>query len=353
VNLTSSLRWTLAAWLILGGAYAAIIDTQSAGTMGAALSLRVAFVTTFAPAAMSLGILMLTGRFAWPERRVVPFAAVHVCLAIVFALVWTGSMLLVATGDPSRMPRDVVMTRVLPWHLVMGVLWYGLIAGSSYAARGALQSRDLRVSVERAERLRAEAELAALRAHVNPHFLFNTLHSVSELLRRDAPAAERVIERLASVFRYAVRLDRWRMDTVSLEEEWQFIENYLCLEQLRMGDRLRIDVTLDDEALACAIPPFTLQPLVENAVRHGIGPKVAGGTLFVRAVEEDAQLVITVADDGVGADMTALSSGTGLGLRSVRQRLHAKHGQHASVHVHASRGRGVRVTLRFPAVAAG
>jgi LytS/YehU family sensor histidine kinase len=301
---------------------------------------------------MGLGLWALTGRYRWPAGRLRFFGVAHIGLAVLFAVAWAAWMLLVAGGDPVRMPRSILTYAVLPWHLVMGVMLYGLIAGSSYAARAALSSRDLRIAAERAERLRAESDLAALRAHVNPHFLFNTLHSVSELLRTDPDTAVKAIERLANVFRYAVRLDRDRRATVSLEEEWRFAETYLCLEALRMGNRLRVDAVLDDEALACAIPPFTLQPLVENAIRHGLGPKPAGGTITVNAAETDGHLTITVADDGVGAEPDTLESSAGLGIRSVRKRLDAEYGGRTSLDVACARGRGVAVTVRVPAIAA-
>jgi LytS/YehU family sensor histidine kinase len=267
---------------------------------------------------------------------------------VVFAGIWTAWVLLTATGfEPGGMSRGVLLHDALPWHAVTGALLYGLIAGAAYAARGALRERDLRVVAERAERLRVEADLAALRAHINPHFLFNTLHSVCELLRSDPASAEEAIERLAELFRYALRLDRQRIDVVRLDEEWSFTNGYLWLEQLRMGPRLRIDAELDESALSCMVPPFTLQPIVENAIRHGVGPKPAGGTVVVRAREVGDELVVTVRDDGVGSSDPNVPPG-GLGLRSVKQRLEARHGGAASVDAAATPA-GYAVTIKLPA----
>ena len=336
-------------WLFLALVYAALLYSQSRGAMGPALSMRVSLENTVAPAAMGWGVWWLTGRYTWPESRWGPFVGAHLLLAMTFAAVWTAWMLFtVGALGPNGMSRDAVLHAALPWHVVMGLLLYGVIAGSSYGARGALQSRDLRLAAEHAERLRAEAELAALRAHINPHFLFNTLHSVSELLRMEPVVAQGAIERLSELFRYALRLDRHHVSLVRLEDEWKFTDSYLWLERLRLGPRLRVDADIDDDALDCLIPPFTLQPIAENAVRHGLSPKPAGGTLVIRARETDGRLVISVRDDGVGTDLAVVDASAGLGLRSVRQRLAARYGAAASVDVAGAAGAGLAVTMIIP-----
>jgi len=124
----------------------------------------------------------------------------------------------------------------------------------------------------------------------------------------------------------------------------------LWLEQLRMGNRLCVDERFDDEVLACAVPPFTLQPLIENAVRHGLSPKSAGGTLRLRGRERLGRVELEVTDDGLGCETTVLSSG-GLGIRAVGQRLVACFGERAVSHVETRPGEGFRITVSFPAEA--
>ena len=346
---TTVLAYTLAGWLCLAVLYASVLYVQSAGAMGAMLSLRVALENGVVPTVAAWATWWLTERYPWPDRRLAMFAAVHLSLAAVFAITWSTWTVLAFGGGASRMSRAALLRTVVPWHLMIGLLLYGLIAGTSYAARGALRLGDLRLAAERADRLRVEAELAALRAHIDPHFLFNTLHSVSELLRVDQDAAQDAIERLADLFRYTLRLDRHDLALVSLEDEWKFTESYLWLERLRMGTRLCVQSYADDEALACRVPPFILQPLVENAIRHGLGPRPSGGTLRVWAQEEDGRLLIDVQDDGVGTTAALLEAGNGLGLNSVRQRLHSRYGATAALSIDAGRDGGVAIRVDLPA----
>jgi LytS/YehU family sensor histidine kinase len=241
----------------------------------------------------------------------------------------------------------------LPWQAFIGFMLYGVLAGTTYAARQWISARDLGIAAERAERLRAQAELASLRAHISPHFLFNTLHSVIALIGTDPSLAGRALEELSELFRYVLRLDREPQDTVALEDEWEFTKRYLWLEQLRMGDRLRIEMRMDEETATSMVPPFTLQPLVENAVRHGIAPKRSGGTIRVVAQECDGSVELEVSDDGVGAIDSEPARAGGLGVRAVRQRLAAQFGTHATSRVETAPGRGYRVVLRFPCAPIG
>jgi LytS/YehU family sensor histidine kinase len=223
-----------------------------------------------------------------------------------------------------------------------------MIAGISYTIRSVRRSRDLQIANERAEKLRLEAELHALRAHINPHFLFNSLHAVTQLLHTDPTRAEIALDRLSTLFRYALRLDRDQIEVVTLEEEWAFAKDYLWLEQLRLGDRLSLVEEMDDDALECVVPPFSLQPLLENAIKHGIAPRVGPGSITVQLREVDGRVLLSVADDGAGsAPLTAASRG--VGLRAVTQRMHSRFGTGATHRVTTAPGAGFRIELEFPA----
>lgn len=338
-----------AAWIPLAVIYGALIFSQAGGQMPPLVAARSGVQAAFAPAVLGLGIWWLSARLTWPERKPARFIVAHFALSLAFAFLWTAwEYVMIGSIGRARMGDFVLWRIILPWNAVLGVLLYGVIAGVSYALRGAFRSRDLRLAAERSERLRAQAELAVLRAHINPHFLFNTLHTVTQLLRAEPARAEAALERLSDLFRYVLRLDRQGVELVTLEDEWRFAESYLWLEQLRMGGRLRLETSLDDEALACAVPPFTLQPLVENAVRHGLMPKREGGTLRVHAREVEGSLVIEVSDDGVGADASTVES-TGIGVRAVRDRLRARHGARATAEVTTRPGAGFRVVITLPA----
>jgi signal transduction histidine kinase len=338
-----------AAWFVFAVVYAMLMYAQSSGMMGLFLSLRIALLTMLAPAVMSVGVWRLTGQYA-RRRPVVVFVSVHAGVGLLFAGIWAGWIVAVArVGSGPRVPASNMVHTALPWQAVLGLLVYTVVATSSYMLRSMVHARNMELAAEHADRLRAQAHLAALRAHIDPHFLFNTLHSVSELLTSDPVAARHALEQLSDMFRYTLRLDRQRVDLVTVEDEWKVVQSYLSLESLRLGSRLRIATTLDDEALACALPPFTLQPIVENAVRHGVSPNPSGGTLTIRLLESDGSVVIAVSDDGVGCDVTRALTSSGLGLRSVRERLNAHYGAAASVQVHSRVGEGTTVTLRFPA----
>jgi two-component system LytT family sensor kinase len=340
----------LAAWLPLVGIYAAVLEVMSAGTMPIAETLLAAVVNLAAPALLGGLIWLVVQRVPWTEGRTARFLALHAALATIFAIAWVSwELLLLGPTGPMRPPDYDMWRYVLPWQALIGFILYGVIAGISYAASGVLRTRDFRIAAERSERLRAQAELATLRAHINPHFLFNTLHSVMQLQRDDASLAEEALERLADLFAYVLRLERHGVELVSLDEEWRFAQSYLWLEQMRMGDRLRIESAIEEEALACAVPPFTIQPLVENAVRHGIAPSRAGGTVRVAAHESGGRLEIEVSDDGIGSEPERPDDEPGLGERAVSRRLAARHGASARARVETAPGAGYRVFLSLPA----
>jgi hypothetical protein len=339
----------IAAWLACAGVYATLVYTQSMGSMHGPLLIRVALETTLAPLGMSVAVWRTSGLPSWNRRRPISFAGLQLGLALAFSLVWAAWMFLVARiGPGSRMSSVTLIKVVLPWHVMTGGLVYGVIAACSFAYRYQLRARDLSLASEHAERLRVQAELTALRAHIDPHFLFNTLHSVSELLEGDPTVARIALEQLAELFRYTLRLDRARLDLVSLDDEWMLVQRYLWLERLRMGERLCVVHEIDDEVLDCAIPPYTVQPIIENAVRHGLGPSPRGGLLIIRAHEVDARLVVEIEDDGCGLICDPNTS-RGLGLRSVRQRLAARFGAAATITIAPRVGGGTRVVVSLPA----
>jgi two-component system LytT family sensor kinase len=195
--------------------------------------------------------------------------------------------------------------------------------------------------------LAEQSELRALRAQINPHFLFNALNSLADLTQEDPKAAEGVILHLSHIFRYA--LDASRRESVSLEEELGFVESYLAVERLRFEDRLRHEIVASAEARRCWLPPMLIQPIVENAVKHGISCKMSGGTVTIRAAVEDQKLRIEIADDGIGFDLHSVDGPgrQGVGLENVRSRLKHVTGR-GSLQVDSTPGRGTRVSLEIP-----
>ena len=308
----------------------------------------VAISRTVISALLGVGVWWFSGRIAFPLQGRARFYALQSLLALGFAALWTVAWYarwipqmgwtetMRATGGASALGRQ----------MMTGVWLYLMIAGVSYTLRVHRRLREREVAAARAETLAARAQLAALRAQLNPHFLFNSLHSLSTLVRHDPVAAELALDRLGDLLRYA--LDGTESDDVLLAHEWEFTRNYIELEQLRMGERLRVRASLEDDALECEVPSFVLQPLVENAIRHGIAPRPEGGTLSVTARLHDGALVLEVEDDGPGATAERVGNRAGLGLRALRQRLEARYEGRASVAVVTEPGSGFAVTVRVP-----
>lgn len=167
--------------------------------------------------------------------------------------------------------------------------------------------------------LAARCELKALRAQINPHFLFNALNTLADLTQSN-PAAEKLILDLARVFHFA--LEATRSEMVPLVQEIEFIRSYLAVEQARFEEKLRYQIDVPEELHGCQVPPMLIQPLVENAVKHGISPRARGGELAIRVRLREGYLHVSVEDDGVGFDPSLLTEPqNGIGLSNVRERV--------------------------------
>src|SRR5206468_1157290 len=207
----------------------------------------------------------------------------------------------------------------------------------------ALQSRERELT-----ELAATAQLAALRAQINPHFLFNSLNSIAQLIHTDPDKAEACVERLAEMFRYVLR--RAEQEFVPLAEELEMAAAYLEIERARFGERLRVETRVDPSSLQQAIPNLTLQPLVENAVKHGLSLKMGTGTVRIEAEVGNGVLTLTVGDDGLGMPGPALERvyERGVGLRNLRDRLARIYGAGPQPELTSAPGTGTRVRLRLP-----
>lgn len=222
------------------------------------------------------------------------------------------------------------------------VLLYFVIVGIVLGARAYRALRDREVDSARLETRLAEAETAALRAQLQPHFLFNTLNAISAMVPEDPVMAQRLIARLGDLLRLSI--DQHRGQKSSLAEELEFTDVYLAIEQVRLGSRLRVRRKIAANALDATVPTLLLQPLAENAVRHGISSQVAGGTLTIEASVEGSDLRITVADDGKGAPEVT----DGVGLANSRARLRQLFGDRQSLEITSSPGAGFKVTITVP-----
>ena len=198
-----------------------------------------------------------------------------------------------------------------------------------------------------ARALAAAAELSALRAQINPHFLFNSLNSIAQLISADPVRAEVCVERLAEIFRYLLRSENRTF--VSLDEELAIADAYLDIERARFGDKLRVDFLVADEIRQAMVPTLILQPLIENAVRHGISRKPGGGSVTIQATGNGEEVRLVIADTGVGLDRSPEEClVAGVGLRNVHDRLAVLFGEEFAPKMESNRGAGTRVEMRIP-----
>jgi two-component system LytT family sensor kinase len=210
----------------------------------------------------------------------------------------------------------------------------------------------IQIKLEEQERLLLQARMETLQNQINPHFLFNTLNSVSSLVRFDPDTARELIIKLATILR---RLLSSGDAFVPLREELEFIDNYLDIEVVRFGrDKLRVVKELDPASLDIMVPSMLLQPLVENSIKHGLASKIEGGSIFLRSRMTDSQLVIEVEDDGVGMGAANLLEkpsglgGTGIGMANVAERLKVLYGETARMTIDSREGKGTLIRLRLP-----
>jgi signal transduction histidine kinase len=192
----------------------------------------------------------------------------------------------------------------------------------------------------------ARAQMQALQAQINPHFLFNTLNVLANLIHSDPAKAERVTEELADIFRYA--LESTRVESVTLDDELHFLESYLEIEKARFGERLAYSFDIGADLRKLKIPPMILQPLVENAIRHGIGQKVEGGEVRISGRLESDRVVIVVEDTGVGHRAASRYRGTGIGLTNVRERLRHLYGDVGTLELEEMSPSGTRAVVIMP-----
>jgi LytS/YehU family sensor histidine kinase len=231
---------------------------------------------------------------------------------------------------------------------------YALIVGASMTTGYAAQARKreqeaakLALHSSKLEARLAEAKLRLLQAQLNPHFLFNAFNTISALTETDPKAARRMMDRLATLLRSS--LDHAGRQEVTLREELTFLEDYLSIERLRFEDRLTVDVRVADDVDEAFVPSFVLQPLVENAIRHGTGALLRRGHVRVSARRAASLLILEVEDDGVGLpEGWRLADHAGVGLSNIARRLEELYGaDHTFVVLPRPEG-GVRVEISLP-----
>jgi hypothetical protein len=324
----------LVGWLPMTLLFATMMIAVHGGDVATATHIAIRMV--FLAAVLGFGVHRLTARWPWPHPFQLRFLARHVIAAAVFSMCW---FVLNSVVESLRIGRiAIVVGPGLVPYLTMGVWIYVMIAGVAYALRAAERAAALEV-------LHAQSQLAALRAQVHPHFLFNALHTVVQLIPIDPDAAVRAAEQLGEALRIAI--DE-RRDRISLREELAFVQRYLAIEKLRFGERLRLRIDVDDGAAGSELPTFALQTLVENAVRHGVAPSLTPVDVLVTARDDAGTLTVSVLDTGVGTDLTSGAKRAGTGLHRLREQLAQLYGTAATLMLSSRPGEGFRAALTIP-----
>jgi signal transduction histidine kinase len=331
----------LALWTIAGALLAALLTAEVRSVSVAA---AVAFPLTLAYAFVCFS--------AWYVSRSTPIATTGLGRLVITSLgaafLTSAAWLLLARGWAAVLERawlvGVPFERLAPVLFGFGVLLYLLSLAVSYIIAAFEQARDAERRQLQAQLLSREAELRTLRAQIDPHFLFNSLHSISALTGRDPAGARRMTVQLGDFLRESLALGS--AERIPLSRELALAAKYLEVERVRLGDRLQVSIT-EADAGDCLVPPLVLQPIVENAVTHGVAHVLSGGTVTVTASCAAERLTLTV-ENPADPDRPR-KTGTGLGLANVRARLRAVFGDAASIHWAEQHGTW-RVDVSVPAV---
>ncbi len=324
----------LLAWLPLWGLYTTLIATAHEAPLASA---ALAGAQAIAMAALlGLGVQRLTERLPWPRPITARFVVVHAVASVTYAVAWVA--LTSAISSLHNGAFTVIAPAGVAPFVILGIWLYLMVAGIAYAVRATGRAA-------RAETAAAMTQLAALRAQLNPHFLFNALHTVVQLIPLDPRRASQAAEEVAALLRTVISEDR---DLVPLREECAFVSRYLGVERLRFADRLTVAFDVDEALASALVPTFALQTLVENAVRHGAAPRIDPTQVTVTARADGGTLRLTVRDDGQGTDAPDAPGCTGTGLRRLRERLDALHGARAHLSLTSARGAGFTAVLTLP-----
>lgn len=300
-------------------------------------------------ALLSIPVVPLAQRFRFESGGRIKSAAVHVCASMAFSLAfmvlraWLGMWQ--SGGNFSEAFQPLL---VKTWHFNLLIYW--VIVAVTFAFDYYRKYRERELSAAELEKQLAQAKLQALQMQLNPHFLFNSLHAISALMHEDVERADAMIARLSDLLRAA--LDSSDTQEVTLRDEFDLLRRYLAIEQIRFGDRLNVKIDAPQDILDAQVPNLILQPLVENAIRHGIEPRTRPGRIELRAQNANGTLVLEVSDNGPGLPPSQPVN-KGVGLSNTRTRLRTLFGNAHGLELLPSPEGGLLVRLTMPFRTAG
>ena len=311
----------------------------------------------FAWAVLTPAMLRAARRFpvrreGWPRTLAVHLCAASVCSTLALVIYFTVRQLLalIVPAAASHIPPFKTLL-VAEFHA--SVVTYCAVVGVGFTIDYYRRYRERDLRAAQLESQLAQAQLDALRKQLQPHFLFNTLNTVSILIDEDTRAAREMLVRLSDLLR--ATLDRARAHEVTLRQELEFIEGYLEIERTRFQDRLTVTVEADPRTLDARVPDLILQPIVENAIRHGVAPRAEAGRIEIRAERQNGSLRLQVQDDGrglpnetTGAKGTEGAQGRGVGIANTRARLAQLYGAEHQFEMRGAPGGGLCVEITIP-----
>jgi sensor histidine kinase YesM len=298
---------------------------------------------------LAIGIFWLTlkvplGRFSKPVFFTIHILAVITCSGLSLGMAFLEFYIY---ADPVVV--KYLRTMYLQFFQI-GIVGYIAVAGWFYFLQFQKYSREQAVREANLQKLTREAELKALKTQINPHFLFNTLNSINALVIKDPKKTREMINRLANMLRYV--LDVSESDFVTLRQEMEFVEDYLIIEKTRLGEKLQLQVNVDKKPMLMDIqvPPIILQPLVENAIKHGVARQTRGGSVKIDVKAENENLKFQVTDSGSGFRSLdkELNINQGLGLKNIRERLKCIFNNDFSFTIKNSSPSGVTAVIVIP-----
>ena len=306
-------------------------------------------VSGYAWFAVCPAILWLSTRFPLEQGKWKTSVPVHIASSILIAtlIVAIDSFLLPKMGymtsyGYTSFPQYFKALFLVNFHVSIAIYWGVVAIHQAVLYYRKYRERELQTS--QLEARLAQTRLQVLRMQLHPHFLFNTLNAISELIHRDQDAADRMITDLSDLLRMS--FENLEVQEISLKQELEFLRKYLEIEQMRFQDRLKVEIDIAADTLDASVPNMILQPLVENAIKHGISPKATGGRIDISAVRSNGHLKLTVADDGIGIPFGDASGVVeGVGLSNTRRRLKHLYGDSHRFELKPSERRGVSIEL--------
>jgi two-component system, LytTR family, sensor kinase len=349
VSQNRPVKWLLgfAFWTLIGLSFACQFHISSSQA-GLDVSWNHAIISALADwyvfAVLSIPVMRLARRFHFEAGTRGGSLAAHVVGSTLFSLAymvlraWVGTWQFGA-GFVEAFKPLLVKT----WHFNLLLYWVMVAVACAFDYYRKYRDREVRTA-ELENRL-TQARLQALQMQLNPHFLFNSLHSISALMHKDIDAADRMIARLSELLRAA--LDSSDAQEVTLRQELDFLGRYLEIEQTRFGNRLAVNIDAAPDTLDAQVPSLIMQPLVENAIRHGIEPHARPGRIELRARRQGDELTLEVLDNGDGFPAGGPVS-EGIGLSNTRARLRTLYGDAHEFEMSSAPGRGLQVRLMIP-----